>query len=75
MRDSWVVVLEALPPSRSSTMARRLATGISSSVSAVRSDVAALVAAGEAEQLVFDLVEGALGAGDLEQTPGRTVDA
>jgi hypothetical protein len=41
----------------------------------VRSDVARLVAAGEAEQLVLDLVEGAVGAGDLEQRPGVAVDA
>ena len=37
--------------------------------------IARLVAAGEAEQLVLDLVEGALGAGDLEQAPGVAVDA
>ena len=37
--------------------------------------VAALVAAGEAEQLVLDLVERALGAGDLEQSPGVALDA
>src|SRR4051812_5881754 len=37
--------------------------------------VAALVRAGEAEQLVLDLVEGALGAGHLEQAPGVAVDA
>ena len=32
-------------------------------------------AAGEAEQLVLDLVDRALGAGDLEQAPGVPVDA
>ena len=37
--------------------------------------VARLVRAGEAEQLVLDLVEGALGAGDLEQGPCVAVDA
>ena len=36
--------------------------------------VARLVRAGEAEQLVLDLVERALGAGDLEQRPGVAVD-
>ena len=37
--------------------------------------VAALEAAGEAEQLVLDLVERAFGAGDLEQCPCVAVDA
>src|SRR3954452_10975374 len=37
--------------------------------------VAALVAAGEAEQLVFDLVDRALGTGDLEQAAGVTLDS
>ena len=37
--------------------------------------LARLVGPSEAEQLVFDLVEGALGAGQFEQTAGVAVDA
>ena len=37
--------------------------------------VVALVAAGEAEQLVLDLVDRAFGAGDLEQAPGVALDS
>ena len=69
MLTSWVVVAVALPPSRSSTIAWR-AVGRDHLVGeGVAQLVAALVAAGEAEQLVLDLVERALGAGDLEQAP------
>ena len=75
IETSWVVVGVALPPSRSSTIDWRLPAGICSSVSALRSSLARLVGAGEAEQLVLDLVERALGPGDLEQAAGVAVDA
>ena len=66
---SAVVVGEALPPSRSSTMAWR-ALGRDQLVGeGVAQLVGALEAAGEAEQLVLDLVEVALGLGDLEAAP------
>ena len=55
-------------------MAWRLLAGICSSVERVAQVVAALVAASEAEQLVFDLVDRALGTGDLEQAAGVALD-
>ena len=69
---SCVVVGVALPPRRSSTMAWRAAGRDLLVGERVAQRVARLEAAGEAEQLVLDLVERALGAGDLEQRRGRS---
>jgi hypothetical protein len=66
-----VVVPVTLPPRRSST----LGGGNLLVVESVAQFVAALVAAGEAEQFVLDLVDRALGAGDLEQAAGVTLNA
>ena len=75
IETSCTVVGVALPPRRSSTIAWRLPGGICSSVQRVAQLLARLVGAGEAEQLVLDLVERALGPGDLEQAAGVAVDA
>lgn len=56
-------------------MARRLATGICSLRQRRAQRVAALVAAGEAEQFVLDLVERAFRSCDLEQCPCVALDA
>ena len=56
-------------------MAWRLLAGICSSLRRVAKLFVALVDAGEAEQLVLDLVDGAFGAGDLEQASCVTLDA
>ena len=72
---SCTVVGVALPPSRSSTIAWRLAARDQLVGERVAQLVVRLVRAGEAEQLVLDLVERALGAGDLEQRRGVAVDA
>ena len=52
----------------------RRSAGMCASVSALRSSSLPSTIAGEAEQLVFDLVEVALGTSDLEQASGVGVD-
>ena len=72
---SCVVVRVARPPSRSSTIAWRLAAGHQLVGQRRSQRFVGLERAGEPEQLVLDLVERALGAGDLEQRPGVALDA
>ena len=74
IETSAVVTCVALRPSRSSTICWRRLAGMCGSVERVAQLVGALEDAGEAEQLVLDLVERALGLRDVEQRLGVGCD-